>query len=449
MFLQLTVLGLGNHAGEGFLELREREMVYYVLQIFAILGFLSHALLRELPIPARAGRVVLPAVLGLFLAGTAAMLFGRGALSLGAALTAVLCLGHLGSAVYLRMGEAAAEGAKVARSMGLGCAAAVALQFPLQLQWGVTPFLPVFMLAAFLLLAALLLRLPERGEPSAPPPEPTPPRSLLFACLIASALLLFTGFYNGYIHHLQIQSGYTEYNVYSWPRLMLIPCYLFFAAVGDLRQGRLVPVSALCVSLAALLNSVLTGNGGARQLNMCLFYCAIAATVSYYDLTFWRLARGTKRPALWAGMGRVLDSVSVLVLGALRISALPAAAVLALDVVGLAAVILLLALSGSFSFSLPAQEQPLPDRAGAEDGETGEAAPDPFSELRSRYGLTPREAEVMRELVLTEDTQAVIGDRLGINVKTLQGYVTRLYRKTGAQTRSGLTDLYHGIRSGR
>ena len=40
MFLQLTVLGLGNHAGEGYLELRLREMVYYALQVFAILGFL-------------------------------------------------------------------------------------------------------------------------------------------------------------------------------------------------------------------------------------------------------------------------------------------------------------------------------------------------------------------------------------------------------------------------
>lgn len=69
--------------------------------------------------------------------------------------------------------------------------------------------------------------------------------------------------------------------------------------------------------------------------------------------------------------------------------------------------------------------------------------------MRERYDLTPREAEVLRELVLTEDKQTVISERLNIQVKTLQDYVTRLYRKTGAATRAGLTDLYHENRQQR
>ena len=66
--------------------------------------------------------------------------------------------------------------------------------------------------------------------------------------------------------------------------------------------------------------------------------------------------------------------------------------------------------------------------------------------MQELYHLTPREAEVLRELVLTEDKQSVISERLNIQVKTVQDYVTRLYRKTGASTRSGLTDLYHESR---
>ncbi|MBQ3405446.1 MAG: response regulator transcription factor [Oscillospiraceae bacterium] len=66
-----------------------------------------------------------------------------------------------------------------------------------------------------------------------------------------------------------------------------------------------------------------------------------------------------------------------------------------------------------------------------------------LAKIRERYDLTPREAEVLRELVLTEDKQTVISERLNIQVKTLQDYVTRLYRKTGVTTRAGLTDLYH------
>ena len=44
VFLQFTVLGLANHAGEGHLAAEQRDMVYYALQVFVILGFLLHCL---------------------------------------------------------------------------------------------------------------------------------------------------------------------------------------------------------------------------------------------------------------------------------------------------------------------------------------------------------------------------------------------------------------------
>lgn len=43
MFLQLTVSGLGNRAGEGCLSTERREFVYYALQVFVILGFFAYA----------------------------------------------------------------------------------------------------------------------------------------------------------------------------------------------------------------------------------------------------------------------------------------------------------------------------------------------------------------------------------------------------------------------
>ena len=440
MFLQFTVLGLGNHAGEGYLSVERRELVYYVLQIFVILGLLSYAAADRLIRAERARKTLLCAVLAAFAAGTAVMLFaGRGSLFyLIVTYAAMPCLGYLGGAVYHRMSRATAAGEKTARSMGIGCAAAVALQYVLQLQWGVTPVLPVFALAALVLLADLLLRkawLPQPERAS----DAVTPRRLLFACLIAAAFILFTSFYNSYIHHLQVRSGYTDYNVYSWPRLLLIPCYLLFAAIGEKRQGKLVPIVALCIALVAMLNSVLNGTAGAYWLNMCLFYCAISASVSFYNLSFWRLADRTKHPALWAAMGRLLDSALVLLAGLLHISALSAAAVLALNIGGLALMIVLLSVGGGFDLSVSPEMRPAPPRL------TEEAT---FERMKEKYTLTPREAEVLRELVLTEDKQTVISERLSIQVKALQKYVTQLYRKTGATTRSGLTDLYHNTMDG-
>ena len=434
MFLQLVVLRLGNRAGEGYLSAERRERVYYALQIFVILGFLAYAAADRFLRGERARRGLLCAVLSVFALGTAAMLFaGTDSLFYVIITYATMpCLGFLGGAVYHRMSLETAAGEKTARSMGLGCAAAVALQFLLQLQWGVTPLLPVALLGALVWLTLSLLRTPPEPHPA----EAAKPRQLLFACLIAATFVLFTSFYNGYIHHLQIQTGYTDYNVYSWPRLLQIPCYLLFAAIGDVRRGKLVPIAALCIALVAMLNSVLKG---VYWLNMCLYYCAIAAFVSYYNLTFWHLAQRTKRPALWASMGRIVDSGMVLLAGGLHISSLSAAAVLSLNIGGLAAAIVLLSVSGAFNLTAAPDAPPVPALL-PEDAA--------FDRLKEKYALTPRETEVLRELVLTEDKQTVICERLSIQVKALQKYVTQLYRKTGAATRSGLTELYHNTRIG-
>ena len=192
--------------------------------------------------------------------------------------------------------------------------------------------------------------LPELPAGERADAEPAPPRRVLFSCLVAALLLFFVGFYNESIHHLQIRSGYIAYNAYSWPRLLMVPGYLLFAVIGDRNRGRLVPVAALCITLAALLNAALTD---AYWINMCLFYVALSGAVSFYNLTFWRLARGTRHPALWASMGRMLDSGVVLGMGLLRVSLLPPAAVQVLSVAGLAGVILLLTASGSFNLSAP------------------------------------------------------------------------------------------------
>lgn len=445
VFLMLAGLRIASHAGDGFLPVGQQELVYYILQVFVILGFFTFAFVHE---RRRIGmeRGLCIGVLAAFFVCAAGMLFGKSTpVYMTITFLAAICLGYLGGAVYERMSELARAGRRIAVIGSIGYAAGIALQYLLQFWRGGSPFLPVAMLLAFGFLAWWLLR------PAAPGPATAeartaaaPPRRLLLVCLISAIMLLFLQFFNSYIQHLQIVSSYGEYNFYTWPRLVMIPCLLLFAFLGDRREGRLVPLAALCIVLAALLNAVLVGSAGAYWVNMCLFYCGLAATVSYYNLTFWRLAPGTKRPALWASMGRVLDSVVVLLSALLQLGMLSTTAVMVIDIAGLAALIVLMAASGNFNLSVPElpPSEPMAAVALLSPEET-------LERMRSQYGLTPREAEVLRELVRTEDKQTAIGDRLSIQVKTLQKHITQLYQKTGATTRSGLTELYHEIMAGR
>ena len=434
MYAQLVLLRAGNAAGRGYLSDARQELVYGFLQAAVILGFLLHAGFRPRPASGRARDAVSLCALGLCAAGGLTLLFLSPASLFCLIVTGVtvFLLGWVGGAVYLRLSVLFRSAKHAGLQLGGAYAAAVALQFVTQLRWNVLPAVAVCLLSAFACLAVCLTgsSLPETAAPG--PAKPPVSRSRLFSVTaITAALLLFTVYYTGYIHHLQIASGYGAYNVYSWPRLLMIPVVLLFGRLGEIRDGRLLPVGTLCVALAAFLNTVLAGRE-TYLLNMCLYYVALAGAVTYYHVVFLRLAPQTKRPALWACMGRLTDSAVVVFSLTCRFSRLPQAAVLAVDVSLLALVIVLMAYSGDLSpkpSAPPAPPPALPVRA------------DPFPILQARFGITPAEMNVLRELVLTEDKQEVIAARLNISVSTMRHHITSIYRKTDVQSRAGLCKL--------
>ena len=434
MFIQLVFLRLGNKAGLGLLPDAVTEKVYYAIQVFVILGFVVFSLVGKKAAGVCLRVVSLCSVIVLAYC-TLMMIFVPSDSFYSLFLTALgsVHLGFIGGLVYLKMARAAHEGVKVAICLSFGCSLPILLQYLLQLKWTVTPALAVITVGASVFLALSLFRKNAEDEGSEPAQSSgkIPNKTLILTSLVAAALLLFPSFFNGYIHHLQISSGYTDFNVYTWPRLMMIPAYLLFGLIGTVKRGRFLPVTALCAAIVALLNSVLGWSGVGYLFNMCLFYVSIAASVAYYDLAFWKIAMRTKRPEFWASFGRILDSACVLIAGVSRISTLPAVAVVSVDIALLASTIVLMALNGDFNFAV---QDPSPRKG---------AAGDPFASIGAKYGFTHGEARVFRELVLTEDKQAAIAERLSVKVRTVQANVTSIYRKTGASTRSGLVQIYH------
>ncbi|MBQ2663989.1 MAG: hypothetical protein IJG16_07575, partial [Clostridia bacterium] len=261
-------------------------------------------------------------------------------------------------------------------------------------------------------------------------------RSVICAVIIASGFIFFNSFFNGYMHHLQIHSNFEQIDAYAWPRLILVPVYLAFGLLGDIKHGKFVPIAALCVGLVALLHSVLSASEEAQWINMCLFYVTVASAISYYNIIFWNIAPKTRFPELWAPMGRIIDMLAVIILGITKFSSLPATVVLVINIAVLAAIIIVMALNGNFNLHTPQitpENEPAPPKSEEQLLET----------IKMRYSLTPAELRVFRELVLTEDKQAAIGERLSIKISTVQFHTTSIYKKTGAQTRVGLSDIYH------
>ena len=393
MFIQFIILRMSNQAGRGYLEEQYQEFVYLFIQLVVIGGFFIHALIRTKVRSEKNYKRLTLVSLALCMTGTAVMLFSSAASLFYLAVTglSVFFLGFTGGAVYSQIVSLTANKARAGFCIGTGYAAAVALQFCLQLQWTVVPALSVMLAVSFGALGFLLLKstealaAPEQEQDFAARPL------LFFTSVITLALLIFTSYYNSYIHHLQIASGYTDYNVYTWPRLLMIPAILLFGFLGDLRGGKFLPLGTLCVVVVALLNTVLLGRE-TYILNMCLYYVAVTAVIAYYNLTFIR--------------------------------------------------IIMMTLTGAFDLSEHARHeaQSVPETAPVPEPQT-ETETDPCSAIQEIYRITPSEMKVLRELVSTDDKQDVIASRLNISVSTLRHHVTSIYKKTGTQTRSALCKL--------
>ena len=432
MFVQLVSLRAGNSAGMGYLSAERQELVYCFLQVAVILGFVLHMFANLLLKNGKGYRNAVLSTICVCAADVFVLLFAPVDSAFYLAVTAIsaVSLGFLGGAVYYRLSRWFTVGNRPGLCFGLGYAGAIALQYALQLRWTVKPLLAVLTLLSF--AALFIIYLSEDKAVAArekPPHEPVSARKIICVSTITLAMLVFINYYNTYIHHLQIASGYMDYNVYTWPRLLMIPGILLFGWIGDKREGRLLPISALCMVVIAQLNVLLVGKD-TDLLNMCLYYLSLTAAVAYYHITFLRLAPRAKHPALWAGMGRMLDSAVVILALLLGFSEFSSAAVLVIDLVSLIVMIVLMAVGGDFNLSVAAPQAPAPAPASL-----------PLSAMPERFGITPSEMRVLRELVLTDDKQEAIAQRLGISVSTVRHHITSIYKKTGAQTRAALCKL--------
>ena len=450
VYIQFVTLRLGNRAGWGLLSEPHQEFVYFFLQIFVIGGYLLYAFLISKVKNPRIQNGIKSVVLVLSCAGAFIMLFSPVNTVLYLIITGitVFLLGCNISAVYEKLAFFIEDESRAGLCIGTGYALAVLLQYVTQLQWTIPVLIAVLLVLAFASLSYLLIISPktelstlsqkEQGsllqkEQGAFPQkqqkqdELVPVSRLVVLMIITFALLLLPVFYNSYIHHLQIASGYTEFNVYSWPRLLLAPGMILFGMIGDYKKGKYLPLSVLCMSLVALLNVLLAGNGS-NQFNMCLYYMSLCSVIAFYHLMFLRASVKTRNPALWAPMGRILDSGIVIFSFLVNIDKLPAVWIIAIDLAAVVAVVILMSVNGYFAF----RETEAPEILEKVD---------PFLSLQEECGLTPMEVNVLRELVQTDDKQEVIASRLNISVNTLRHHVTSIYRKTGMQTRSALCKL--------
>ena len=214
----------------------------------------------------------------------------------------------------------------------------------------------------------------------------------------------------------------------------------------------------LCVAFLAMAAALAAGSGLNITVCRVVFYAGSGIFAVFYLSLFIWLAAYMRVPQLWAGMGKVISNVVALVV-TIPSAALAQAndqALTSLAFVLFAAVLILMARTGmltpdygerisSYSEkSTDAEETPDHKNAEKPDQESPEQASprspeEALAAFCESYGLTKRESDVLAAVVSDERPLKHVAAELGVGLRTVQHHLTSLYKKTGTQTRTGLT----------
>lgn len=412
----------------------ERVNLAYALGLLCTgLGFLSFPLLRKL-IRGEQGRKYTVFLAGALCMACSVLFFTTRQATLFS-LCAALCLfscGHIGGCVYYNHAMTFQGSHCTGRVTGTGMVLAVLLQFVIQ---SVIPLEIIFlisMIVSILLVVILVEKAPRDWVLADPLPysakHETPQRTARILLAAVVLMSLVSGLIDGVITAFD-SAG--QFDPYHGVRLFYALGLILAGWAADLRRRRLLPLATACVILLSSVSTALLSSPAGYFAGVALMYVYSGFYVIFLTVLFCDFAPRTSRPELWAGLGRAVRSFAV----AAVVPSMPwlydawGSTVLTVASCLLSVAVLLVLLPW---ISRGLMEQP---RASLSPEQT-------LARFCQSCCLTPRESEVLCKLLENDDSLQIIATDLGISTRMVQRYVTAIYEKTGAKSRTGLHQRY-------
>ena len=323
--------------------------------------------------------------------------------------------------------------------------------------------------------------------------------------VIFALVLLFSVLFNTLYTFIDIDSPWTSQYTNVTPRVLMAVGGFAGGVLFDLHRARYLGIVMFWMMLLSVGAMLGVEAGGPYVIGEVVYFLGSGVFTTFYTAVFIWIAQFLRAPDLWCSMGRALNNVTAIAIGAPALLVIdltnPVAVVVLLIplIIGINALLFAAGMldlqprprgdevagyaaqqagaPGSASNITPGQAavgertpaaggntMPGPDdsdtsvkRAAdgmpeAAEGPTPGAAPsaddaaiDPeahLADFAGRFSLTPRETEVLAAATADERPLKHVAADMGISLRVLQRHLTSLYQKTGTQSRVGLTKLF-------
>ncbi len=403
----------------------------------------------------------------------------------------LLSLGFLGGAVYYYFAMGLVNHPYLGRLSGIGGAAAFLIQISVQYLIPAKTAMLVLLCIGFAFTAYVTLFSKDRFDWMFDEPleyaregDPELPDIRVITTGVTAMVLLYM--ICALTDPIFISMNFAgEMTIYEWPRLLGAAGYLISGFLSDLGHRKWLPLSALCTAILCIPLPFMLKEGYTIPAT-CLYYVIVVSQINFLNIFFWDLAPKTKRPQLMAGMSRVISCACVTMLP--LFSNIPVIAIIMIEVVLYATVILLMVFGGflpqihdknafasanravhdvkaidkppgkapSISDELPENNaeasagQPIKDKFNPDERPVNNADFQDDSvfldEFAKLHGLTPREKDFLVLLLKSDDGVQVIALNMNLSTRTVYRHIKNIYEKTGTETRYSLVRYYYELK---
>lgn len=323
--------------------------------------------------------------------------------------------------------------------------------------------------------------------------------------VIFALVLLFSVLFNTLYTFIDIGSPWTSQYTNVTPRVLMAVGGFVGGVLFDLHRARYLGIVMFWMMLLSVGAMLGVEAGGPYVIGEVVYFLGSGVFTTFYTAVFIWIAQFLRAPDLWCSMGRALNNVTAIAIGAPALLVIdltnPVAVVVLLIplIIGINALLFAAGMldlqprpRGEEVAGYAAQQAGAPGSAGnitpgqaavgertpaaggntmpgpddsdasvkraadgmpeAAEGPTPGTAPsaddaaiDPeahLADFAGRFSLTPREIEVLATVTADERPLKHVAADMGISLRVLQRHLTSLYQKTGTQSRVGLTKLF-------
>lgn len=358
-----------------------------------------------------------------------------------------LLLGMYGSAVFYKAMQMIPDKRYLARVAGTSYMLGIVLQF-INNNLVSTEKIETVMLAIFMLiLVGLLLRLDKTDEKQSVKSiqvrsEKEEKAKYVKArytgiCLII-LMVLMSCIFSTLDNAVTLVHATGAFDIGQLPRILLAVSGLLAGVLFDIRERKFMSLLMYCMMLVSTICIAVFKFSGPFLAGLIVFYMTAGFFVVFFTTSFMEISEYMKLPDLWAGLGRAVNNITAAFITNASLKLLSSGGNMTTFVFLIVMFIAVSVVSVAYTF----QRHQLM-RKDAEQRQAELSEEEKVQRMVVRYSLTPREMEVLYQLVSTEDSIQEVAEKLYISKRTLERHISAIYEKTGVKSRVGLMNIYN------